>query len=257
MAKSKYEYVKFFEKEDTLLKNTWAVVRIDGRGFHKFTAAHCFEKPNDPRGLSLMNRAAQEVMLQIHDIIIGYGESDEFSFVISKKSTLYNRRESKICSTIVSIFTANYVFYWNEYMPDVPLQYPPCFDGRIVLYPSDENLRDYLSWRQADCHINNLYNTCFWTIVQSGVTETEAEAKLRGTVSAQKNEMLFTEYGINYSNLPAMYRRGSVLIRDKIEVKSINTSGKEVTRQKSTILIIHDDIIGSKFWKERKHLLSS
>ena len=36
MANSKYEYVKEFENEDILLKNTWVVVRIDGRGFHKY-----------------------------------------------------------------------------------------------------------------------------------------------------------------------------------------------------------------------------
>lgn len=31
----RYEYVKTFERPDTLLPNTWIVVRIDGRGFHK------------------------------------------------------------------------------------------------------------------------------------------------------------------------------------------------------------------------------
>jgi tRNAHis guanylyltransferase len=36
MAKSRYEYVKFFEKDDSLLQNTWIVVRIDGRGFHGY-----------------------------------------------------------------------------------------------------------------------------------------------------------------------------------------------------------------------------
>lgn len=32
---SRYEYVKSFERVDILLPNTWIVVRIDGRGFHK------------------------------------------------------------------------------------------------------------------------------------------------------------------------------------------------------------------------------
>jgi len=36
MANSRYEYVKFFEKDDSLLPNTWIVVRIDGRGFHGY-----------------------------------------------------------------------------------------------------------------------------------------------------------------------------------------------------------------------------
>jgi hypothetical protein len=36
MAKSRYEYVKLFEKDDTLLPNTWIVVRIDGKAFHGY-----------------------------------------------------------------------------------------------------------------------------------------------------------------------------------------------------------------------------
>lgn len=40
-----------------------------------------------------------------------------------------------------------------------------------MLYPSDRTLRDYLSWRQVDTHINNLYNTCFWCLVKSGKTK--------------------------------------------------------------------------------------
>ena len=37
-----------------------------------------------------------------------------------------------------------------------PMEMIPSFDARTVLYPNDQTLRDYLSWRQADCHINNL-----------------------------------------------------------------------------------------------------
>lgn len=36
MANSKFEYVKGFEQDDTLLRNCWIVVRIDGRGFTKY-----------------------------------------------------------------------------------------------------------------------------------------------------------------------------------------------------------------------------
>lgn len=35
MAKSKYEYVREFELNDSLLKGTFIVIRIDGQGFHK------------------------------------------------------------------------------------------------------------------------------------------------------------------------------------------------------------------------------
>ena len=35
MAKSKFEYVKEFETHDTVLPNTFILVRIDGKGFSK------------------------------------------------------------------------------------------------------------------------------------------------------------------------------------------------------------------------------
>lgn len=35
MAKSKFEYVRNFEVDDTCLRNCYIVVRLDGRNFHK------------------------------------------------------------------------------------------------------------------------------------------------------------------------------------------------------------------------------
>ncbi len=49
------------------------MVRIDGKGFTKFTAANHFEKPNDKRGLDLMNRSAQSVMENFQEIFLAYG----------------------------------------------------------------------------------------------------------------------------------------------------------------------------------------
>jgi tRNA(His) guanylyltransferase len=70
-------------------------------------------------------------------------------------------------------------FFQTGAAADVELQYPPQFDARCVLYPSLQNLRDYISWRQADCHINNLYTTTFWALVlRAGLSETEAERQL-------------------------------------------------------------------------------
>ncbi len=90
MAKSKFEYVRTFESEDSCLPNTWIVVRVDGKGFHKFTADHDYEKPNDRRGLSLMTQAARCVMDEFKDICISYGQSDEYSFIF--------RRETQVSS---------------------------------------------------------------------------------------------------------------------------------------------------------------
>lgn len=224
------------------------VVRIDGKAFHKFTEAHSYEKPNDLRGLNLMNFAAACVMKEFNEISLSYGQSDEYSFVFHRAAELYNRRQSKIVSNVNSLFTSSFVFYWDRWFGSEKLKYPPSFDARMVLYPSEENLKDYLSWRQADVHINNLYNTCFWNLVlKKGMKNSEAEERLRGTVSADKNEILFSEFGINYNNLPAMFRKGTILVTKQIKV--------DETRTKKTIIPIYDDLIREKFWKENDELL--
>jgi hypothetical protein len=96
MAQSKFEYVRGFETEDRLLPNCWIVVRIDGKGFHKFADKHAFAKPNDEKALALMARCARRIFNDYNEVVVAYGESDEFSFVFKKDTELYNRRASKV-----------------------------------------------------------------------------------------------------------------------------------------------------------------
>ncbi|CAG9855695.1 unnamed protein product [Phyllotreta striolata] len=249
MANSKFEYVKDFETQEKLLPNSWIVVRIDGKGFHKFSTKHNFNKPNDTRALGLMNRAAATVMNEYKDIVLSYGVSDEYSFVLRRQCPLYNRRKDKIMTYLNSLFTSSYVYFWNEYFHDVKLKYPPSFDSRIVLYPTDENLRDYLNWRQADCHINNLYNTTFWSLIlKGGLTNCEAEQKLCGTDSAHKNEILFSEFGINYNNELDLFKKGTILLR-----KNIKHPLHEKSRQ--VIYPFHEDLIRDTFWDKNTNIL--
>ncbi|XP_055345819.1 probable tRNA(His) guanylyltransferase [Paramacrobiotus metropolitanus] len=257
MAKSKFEYVKMFELADAMLPRCWPVVRVDGRSFHRFADVHKFHKPNDDRSLNLMSCAASHVMRGFKDVVLAYGQSDEYSFVFHKDCNLYNRRESKILSTVLSLFTSRFVFHWPEFFPTIPLQYPPSFDARIVLYPSRRILRDYLSWRQADCHINNLYNTVFWALVQQGgMTPAEAQLRLKGTLAGDKNEILFSQFGINYNNLPQLYRKGSVLIRR--ECSPVVDGGGDLSNENlavSDVQGLNVDIIGEDFWKEHPQIL--
>ncbi|CAB1337734.1 unnamed protein product [Coregonus sp. 'balchen'] len=189
MAKSKFEYVRNFEADDTCLKNCYIVVRLDGRNFHN----------------------ARSVMEDLDDITISYGQSDD-----------------KLMTHVASQFSSSYVFYWRDYFGDQPLLYPPGFDGRVVLYPSNRNLRDYISWRQADCHVNNLYNTVFWTLVQKGgLTTTQAEDRLKLEETVTKS------------------------------VKLPNEAEEEVlvTRTRRRVSAHHCDVIGDQFWEEHPNIL--
>ena len=217
MSNSKFEYVKSFENKNDLLKNTYIVIRIDGKGFTKFTDAHQYRKPNEIKGIRIMVLSAISVMESFPEIFLAYGQSDEFSFAFKKNAKLYNRRHEKILTNLVSQFTSAFVFNWSKVFVNGPeLKYPPCFDGRVVLYPSFQNLKDYFSWRYVDCHINDLYNTTFWALVQEGkISKDEAHQKLKGTLSNDKNEILFSQFNINYNNQPEVYKKGSLIIRVK------------------------------------------
>ncbi|KID75257.1 tRNAHis guanylyltransferase, eukarya, partial [Metarhizium brunneum ARSEF 3297] len=242
-------------------------------------AKYEFQKPNDRRALDLMNVAAMAVVTDIPEIIIAYGVSDEYSFVLHKSCDLFERRASKLVSTIVSTFTANYVFSWPTCFLDTPLSFPlPTFDGRAVCYPSVQNLRDYLSWRQVDCHINNLYNTTFWSLVQlGGLDNKDAERTLAGTLAADKNEILFSRFHINYNNEPEIYKKGSVIFRDyelvdpgshsvaaeiddlaePVTQSKTQTEKDKKRRAKARVVVQHLDIIKDDFWDRRPWILSN
>ncbi|AOA61351.1 tRNA(His) guanylyltransferase [Komagataella phaffii CBS 7435] len=271
MANSKFEYVKAFEKEVYLLPETYMVVRVDGRGFHKLSETYKFEKPNDLNALELMNKAAQSVMEKIPEALLAYGDSDEYSFLLQKNCEIFERREAKLTSTFSSTFTAYYNFYWKDYFPNSPLtpERLPTFDARVVLYPNQQNVKDYFSWRQVDCHINNLYNTTFWQLIlKKGLTPQESEKRLMGTLSSDKNEILFTELGINYNDEAEIYKKGTVLIREwelkddqpSLNERELSKRQKDRLRKKfrkAKIQKYHIDIINEGFWNERPWLLES
>ncbi|KAI4092779.1 MAG: hypothetical protein LQ344_003299 [Seirophora lacunosa] len=205
---------------------------------------------------------------------LGWAHMTRFSFA------------SKILTTVVSTFTSYYIHLWASCFPDKPLSSPmPSFDGRVVQYPSFQNLRDYLNWRQVDCHINNLYNTTFWALVQKGgMLRTEAEETLKhlivhaqGSVAADKNEILFSRFGMNYNDELEQFRKGSVMYRDVGSTSPTEQSAtKETTpsksqqgepsrtqkekgrnsRRKAEITLQCTDLIRDEFWNARPWLFS-
>lgn len=207
-----------------------------------------------------MNAAAEHTMREFPgDIRIAFGESDEYSFVFHKNTTLYQRRAGKLVSLVVSCFTGHYVKLWSEYFPRTPLSRVPLFDGRAVAYPSHRTLRDYLSWRQADTHVNCQYNTCYWLLMKEMNDREMVQKALQGTSTAEKNEIMF-QRGINYNNLPAMYRKGSIITwvvqGECCPSREDGREFKEMRKMKRVLQICHDDIIREKFWEQYPHILS-
>jgi tRNA(His) 5'-end guanylyltransferase len=87
--------------------------------------------------------------------------------VFNLEDTTFDRRIDKITTCLVSLFSSAYIFYFQEEFGSLDMLNGviPSFDARLVSYPNLKSLRDYFSWRQVDCHINNLFNYCFWLLV--------------------------------------------------------------------------------------------
>ncbi|PWA94478.1 tRNAHis guanylyltransferase [Artemisia annua] len=200
--------------EKKMEQDHWIVVRIDGCRFSRFTKVHGFEKPFDERAAKLMNSCAMAVFEEFKEIVYGYGQSDEYSFVLEKNTQLFERRDSKLVSAICSSFTDAYVKKWKECFPKKDLQYAPRFDGRAVCYESYKLIRDYLAWRQVDCHMNTRFNTCFYARIHSGESTKTAQRNLQGTLTKERYKMLSQEFGIEYNQLPLMFRNGSSIFWD-------------------------------------------
>ncbi len=62
----------------------------------RFTEAHNYNKPQDDRGIDLMNRCAMEVMKRCGDIVFAIGASDEYSFILRRDATLFSRRSAYV-----------------------------------------------------------------------------------------------------------------------------------------------------------------
>ncbi|GAB2300523.1 tRNA-His guanylyltransferase [Dionaea muscipula] len=206
------------------------------------------------QALELMNTCAVAVLLELEDVIFAYGHSDEYSFLLKKDSLFYQRKLSQVVSIIVSLFTSSYMMKWKTFFPQKQLMYPPSFDGRAVCYPSTRILKDYLAWRQVDCHINNQYNTCFWLLVKSGISKTEAQLALKGTLAQEKSELLAQQFGVEYNTLPPIFRHGSSVFWEEVVLENENGASSEIVRRR--VVVKHCDIIQSSFWKANPSILA-
>ncbi|KAG5999174.1 hypothetical protein E4U54_002009 [Claviceps lovelessii] len=146
-------------------------------------------------------------------------------------------------------------------------------------------------------HINNLYNTAFWLLIKlGGLSNKEAEKTLavssfmfeslvclfmlnmwQGTLAAEKNEILFSRFHINYNNEPEIFKKGSVIFRDyelvDAESQSVALEMDDLAepvqqsksqlekdrkkRAKARVVVEHMDIIKDDFWDRRPWILSN
>ncbi len=188
-----------------VLPGAWVVIRVDGRGFSRFTEAR-FEKPFDPAFHALMQQTAKTLLEELQGIY-AYTESDEISLLFRPEWKLFDREVEKLVSISAGIASATFT---------LACQQPAHFDSRLWLGVDVAQVIDYFRWRQADAARCALNGWCYWTLRKAGKSIAQATSALKGQTVAAKNELLF-QHSINFNDLPAWQRRGIGLFWETYE----------------------------------------
>ena len=177
-----------------LPRRTHVVIRIDGRRFHTFTKN--LERPYDRRLADALDRAAMALAAEMSGCRLGFGQSDEYSFLLTDFSTEHEKmwfdgNVQKIVSVAASIFTAHFTQAFA----------PATFDARVMVIPRRADVEQYFIWRQLDATANSLN-----MLASAHYTHDE----LLGRSTAEKHDLLHAK-GINWSHAETSFKRGRVI----------------------------------------------
>jgi tRNA(His) 5'-end guanylyltransferase len=209
---------KFEEVYDlSVLANIYLVVRLDGRCFSSLTEKRGYQKPFDDIFNKTMCNIVEYIMRDSgFNILYGYTQSDEISFLFDKDTDCFNRRVNKLTSVLASLAASVFTSCTNEIVS---------FDARISYLPTLENVLDYFKWRQHDASRNALNGYCYWELRKKH-TQKYAVDFLNGKSSAQQQEILFQQ-GINYNNVVGWHKQGIGFYWKKEKKSGVNPTTNE------------------------------
>lgn len=185
----------------TLMPNLPIIIRLDGRGFSKFTKP--LQRPYDERFLKLMQHVTQSLVKE-YNCKIGCTQSDEISLVMFNNyltPCVFNGKLQKLISTISSYATA--IFYTcfqdffkqtvSEYCEQNSLNNLATFDCRIFNVPSIGEATNALYWRYLDCTKNSVS-----MVAQSQFThaslQNKSTSQMLDKLKVEKNIDFYTAY---------------------------------------------------------------
>ena len=185
-----------------LPRRTYAVIRIDGRGFHKFTAG--LERPYSRDLAHALDAAAIQLAMEMVGCRFGYGQSDEYSFLLTDferedAPLWFDGNVQKMVSVSASVFTGAF----NAAFQKIPGQNTRigAFDSRVMVISRRAEVLNYFLWRQLDASANSLN-----MLASAHFPHDE----LTGKTTAEKHEMLHAKQ-INWAKQSPDFKRGRVV----------------------------------------------
>lgn len=245
----------FYEQvpKTKLMRRCPVAVRIDGKSFHTFTKN--FQKPFDEVLIKTMQDTMKYLCENIQGCAFGYTQSDEITLILIdyKKltsSAWFDYEVQKICSIAASMatmafnkyFLKNYLDhianYNDTYHPNFEdekdrekwrkivsaytnaSEKGAMFDARCFNIPKEE-VTNLLYWRQLDASRNSIQ-----MVGQANFSHKELQNKTCGDIQ----DMLMTQKGINWNELPTHQKRGSCCIKT-LESVSDSEENKNGTKR--------------------------
>ena len=251
---------EFYEQipKTKLMRRTPVIIRIDGKAFHTFTKG--FQKPFDEVLIKTMQETTKYLCENIQGCVLGYTQSDEITLVLVDYKKLnseawFDYEVQKMCSIAASmatmkfneLFNSYYLSLWeitafglNEEEDEKDIQYfektfgfsrdyilskelkntienyfhawekGAMFDARVFNIPKEE-VTNCIYWRQLDASRNSIQ-----MVGQANFSHKELHGKSCNMIQ----DMLMTQKGINWNNLPTYQKRGTCVVRNKIVLES-------------------------------------
>ncbi len=213
-----------------LMKRCPVIVRIDGKAHHTFTRR--FKRPYDEIYLKSMQETAKFLCENVQGCVLSYQQSDEISLILVDYETLnispyFDYEIQKLCSIIASMATMTFNRCFSENVND------HYFELRESGMRTDEAEEQYDIYRNAiekgalfDCRVFNIpkedvTNNIYWRQIdairnsrqmlgQAYFTQRELQRKS----CSQIQEMLKTQKGIDWREMPIEFQRGSCCIKE-------------------------------------------
>lgn len=259
------ERMKGYEKRNRyyLQRRMPVILRLDMRAGHSFTRG--FERPFDEVFIKSMQDTAKYLCKNIQNCKLSYQQSDEITLLLVDYDKLntdcfFDYRVDKLCSIAASMATMafNKYFYDNVFVYNATAtvdlsdkKYPfkevyskavdkgAMFDARCFNIPKEEVTNNFY-WRQLDVSRNSIQ-----MVGQANFSHKELHKKSRNDIQ----DMLMTQKGINWNNLPTYQKRGSCCIKIEENITENNSVEKMEfgeDRKKTVVNIEHSHWIIDK-----------
>lgn len=217
-----------------LVRRMPVIIRLDGKAFHTFTRG--LVKPYDEIFHFAMNNAMKYLCENIQCVKLGYTQSDEITLLLTDYDTLttdawFDNNVQKICSVSASMATMAFNKFFAEevnrryfcYTSDInsqPLSVEEfdtlydlyfskigiaMFDSRCFNIPNGEVTNCFI-WRQQDATRNAVQ-----MLGQCNFSHKELHGKSCNAIQ----DMLITQKGINFNDMPTEFKRGVCCVKEE------------------------------------------